>query len=347
VREIFDRVGIEQRAAGAFDVGSMSPAEFVDIGGDSIYPPLLATTSIVVVGERIPVSYFQQDFAIDDPFADIALAGYGYHFVRDVLEFEVVAERGFRHYLNEPNVTAVTVRLSEIDSQAGAVTTGIDLVHRSFGSIPIEGTTGSTHPQVLAGVFSHVAERSTVEGTAGRLDQFPPMQFFSVGRVFEEARTQGIAVRLIEPGAAPTDFAISDRAKILIGEATGAGYAVIVPERPVALNGKSLTGWWQLDPRTGVIWDRMETGRGDQFFERLIMQIKTELKKGEFKRLGSCMYALITFVALGVLAVYATQGIFDRAPPWVRKGALVTGLLTSANIAKEGLACISLPSVSL
>jgi hypothetical protein len=263
IREVFDRVGVDRRAAGAIDLASLPPVELTDdpkLG--HVFSPLEAVWVVGVVGGRIPGSYFEQDYAIENPEADMALLVFGYHAARDRLQIEVAAGHGYRWYHDEPNLTAAIVAPVAVGREQFAISASLDVIHQGYGLVPITGETPTVHPLVLAGVLAHVAEVAGTDAAEELTPEAPPPES-SVAHVFEEAARAGLAIRTVTPETTDlSTLAVSDIAKARIGEALAAGYLVVVPERAVTLDGVEQVGWWQVDPDTGRTFDLMENGRG-------------------------------------------------------------------------------------
>ncbi|HEY8447468.1 MAG TPA: transglutaminase family protein [Thermomicrobiales bacterium] len=313
-RMIFDRVDPAARLAGTFDATAIPPIEMVtneELG--EVYPPLLTTMTIAVVGSLVPGSYYDQDYSIADTRADLANMAHGYHYARAGLEMELMDETGYRFYPNAPNVTMVTLTPTQIgDAEDGRLAATLDLVHQAVGAAPIAGASPAVHPSVVAGVLAHVAERATVGELVTVMPSPTPVSYISVGRLFDEARTAGIALQTLHPGTTPAGVDFSARAQALIEEALSAGYLVVVPERPVTLDGRALTGWWQVDPRTGETFDRMEMGGSQDSVEYMIML--GELFEGIYhlKKLAYCLVAAVGVIGgilMAIGAVSSTPGL--------------------------------------
>jgi hypothetical protein len=120
----------------------------------------------------------------------------------------------------------------------------------------------------------------------------------------------------LQPGTTPAGVDASPEGVAQIAEALAAGYLVIVPERPVPLDGQPLTGWWQVDPQTGETFDRMASGGSQESAEYMI--ILGEIFKAIYaaKKLAACLVAIVGAVA-GVLmlvgAVESTPGLLFAA----------------------------------
>jgi hypothetical protein len=262
-REVFDRIGVDRRAAGDFDLESLPPVDIIDTPElGRTFLPLEAVWLIGVVGGRVPASYFAQDYSVPDVQADMALLVHGYHATRDVLQVEVAADRGYRWYHDEPNLTATVVVPVEIADDKYRTSASLDILHQGYGLVELDGERPAVHPEVLAGVLAHVAERVGADAGAA-LAPDSPTPAGSVVQVFEEAAKAGLEIRTFTSEASDLDgLDVSDVARARIAEALAAGYVVIVPERAVDLDGTDQVGWWQVDPSTGKTFDLMENGRG-------------------------------------------------------------------------------------
>jgi hypothetical protein len=306
-RVIFDRVDPSDRAAGSFDPTTLPPIELTPAGEDfgDVYLPLLTTTTLAVVGHQVPGSYFDQDFTITDPRADLANVAFAQHFVRSALEIEQTSEIGHRFFPNEANVTGLTLSPVQIAaSENGRLNAIIDIFHQAYGATPIDGTTATAHPAIISGVLSHLAERAVFGELVSVYPTPEGRVFLSVGRVFEEAKKAGIPLTTLQPGTTPANIDVSPRAVNLITEALDAGYIVIVPERGVPLDGTPYTGWWQIDPRTGETFDRTETGGSQDLAEESILL--GELLEGIHKIASMTMCVIgVVFGAIAVLDAIA------------------------------------------
>jgi hypothetical protein len=322
VREIFDRVGSAQRQLATVDPAAVAPVALVEDGpAAGRYPPLTAVWSIGVVNGMVPAAYFGEAPQSGDQLADLSRIVHTYHYGRDVVSQSRTPTTGFRAYRDEPNVTAFVMAKTPT---AGAVaeTATFDILHRGSAVRPLAGGSGpaGAHPLLNEGVLAHVIERAMVEVSAVMPAELalPAGSSTGVGRVFEEAARQGIATAVLRPGEAdPARLAIGEGARALIAAALEAGLVVIVPERPVALDGQERIGWWLVDPATGATEDQMDDGRG--------------VEMGEYARLlgFALCTASMTFAGFAAYAIFAAaaeaaQGTDPSGT--VRAAKVLTGL---------------------
>jgi hypothetical protein len=298
VREVFDRVGADQRAIGPVDPASVPPVELVAAGDpETSYLPLAGLWSISVVSGAVPGRYFDRDLEAELGFADLAAVPHAYHFAQSVFALRDTALPGHRFYADEPNLTAFVLRPTGVQADRQTATTGLDLLHRSFAAVPLADSASGTHPLLALGVLSHAIEHAMIESGGEAPLNLPIETVSGVSRIFEEARRQGVGTLVLNSSAAGAALPeVGEAARQRIREALTAGYVVIVPERPVNLNGVERTGWWQVDPATGVTVDQMDDGGGAVNVEMLFIWVKVSF----------CMMGI---VLLGVALVYATTAV--------------------------------------
>jgi large repetitive protein len=321
-RVIFDRVGFEQRAAAEasgtpIDVTTIPAVELVNLPDEgAVFPPMTAILGLAVVSSQVPSWYLDPARVNVDDLTNISLSLHGYHMTRDRLSIESLAPKGYRYFNSAPNVTSFVFRPdSVVEGQEPSLTIEADLIHRNASVVPVSGIAAEVNAEVLAGVMAHVVERVSLETTnwasdyqTERPDQSPAA--VSVGRVFEEAEKQQVAITVLQPSSAEADsLAVSEQARARIKQALGAGFVVIVPESSVTIDGTPVSGWWQVDPATGSTLDRMENGRGSVLLGSVIF-----LQTGEevgllasilrvvraYQKLGMCISAIVLAVS-GIL----------------------------------------------
>lgn len=334
-RTIFDRIGAARRATGQVVAEDVEPAALVEIEGvGSTFQPLLGVTILSIGGARVPAAIaVQQEFQVDDLMADLSLLGVGYQSLLDSFLVDHLIPRGTTLYPHAPNITAVTIGVSGADDGDPDFVLGIDLVHRAFGFAPVADRPMAGHPGMLAGVLSHVAERAVLDGSwvADLGGSALPAVERGVGRVFEEADRQGVEVLTILPDESASrrlPANVSPEIVSLLQMAGAAGLIVIVPERPVDLDGTPAIGWWLVDPVTGTVRDQFETGQGAtlvEYAQRVVNFLYGPLSK--FRSLG-CAIAFVGL--LGSVLAYggAVAAAYDAASnPTATTAAKVSAVL--------------------
>jgi hypothetical protein len=323
VREIFDRVGSAQRQLATVDPAAVAPVELVEDGpAAGTFLPLTEVWSIGVVSGTVPAAYFGEAPQSGDQLADLSRIVHTYHYGRDVVSQSRTPTTGFRAYRDEPNVTAFVMTKTAATAGAVTETATFDILYRGSAVRPLAGGSGpaGAHPLLTEGVLAHVIERAMVEVSAVMPAELalPAGSSTGVGRIFEEAARQGIATVVLRPGEAdPARLAIGEGARALIAAALEAGLVVIVPERPVALDGEERIGWWLVDPATGATEDQMDDGRG--------------VEMAEYARaLGVALCAAsMTFAGFAAYAIFAAAAeAAQGADPsgTVRAAKVLTGL---------------------
>ena len=347
VREVFDRIGPERRAAGDVDATSIAPIELTDIGeGEPGYLPLMALTRILVAGHDVPGGYFAQDYAVPDAEADLALPLYGHHYARAGLAIDRLPQIGHRLFLDAPNVTAQVLapRLGDDGSVQGEAT--LDLIHQALAAAPTGQAEPGSQPRLYAGILNQVAEQTLVEAGARRAAEIgQPVSVASVGKVFEAAGQQGVPIRTLLPGTGDPAPAVSPAAGTRIAEALAAGYVVVAPGRAVVIDGREVVGWWQVDPATGEAFDVLENGRGAALLgpmnEDAVPRVVIVVRNAPvYKKVGACAVAagIGTGMALGGFGVAAAGLATGNNAVAAVFGGVATG---GSGLALGALLCLS------
>ena len=302
-RQIFDRVGASARASGTFDPATLSPVQLVDLDAETKgeFPPCRTVHSFAVVGGSVSGDYFSQDFARNDAFANAAVVGHLYHYIRDALNAQLSFPAGTRPFCDAPNVTSYSVVPLATVSGSLNLSVAVDIWRRSFGTQALQGATATTPAAVLAGVVSEVAERVTFGEGLPPDPSRPAATPLSVGRIFEEAAKQGIAVQAMRGSGLPAGTPYPPDTAARMAEALSAGNVVIAPAQLVAIDGNPRLGWWLVDPTTGRTADELDDGRGPEAAEYSI-PLTTEGKVvGFFERMAMCAstYAIAASIFLG------------------------------------------------
>lgn len=300
-REIFDRVGATARASGTFDPATLTPVQLVDLDPDTTneFPPCRTVHSFAIVGGSVGGSYFAQDFAANDAFANAAVIGHLCHYIRDTLNAQLAYAQGTRPFCDAPNITSYSVVPQASAGATPTLSLALDIWQRSFGIQQVADVTASVPAGVLAGVMSEVAERVTW-GEGLPVDPSQPLPTpVSVGRLFEEAATQGIAIAAILGPSLPANSPYAPETAARIQAALTAGSVVIAPVQPVLIDGTPRLGWWLVDPLTGRTADEMDDGRGDAEYA---LPLTAEGKAVTFfERMALCAstYAVAASLLLG------------------------------------------------
>jgi hypothetical protein len=302
-RQIFDRVGASARASGSFDPATLTPVELVDLDPQttSEFPPCRTVHSFAIVGGSVSGGYFAQDFANNDAFANAAIMGHLYHYIRDTLNAQLSFPQGTRPFCDAPNVTSYSVVPQASGSGTATLSVGLDIWHRSFGVQALQGASATTPSGVLAGVVSEVAERVTWGEGLPPDPSRPVTAPLSVGRIFEEAVKQGIAIVAIQGPSLPAVTPYPTDTAVRIQAALSDGNVVIAPAQLVAIDGNPRLAWWLVNPLTGRTADEFDDGRGVEAGEETIPLTAEGKAVGFFERLAMCAstYAVAASLLLG------------------------------------------------
>ncbi len=303
-RELFDRAGEEARATGTIDLSTLGLVDLVALpDGTHGYLPLLGINTLTVTTSVLPISAQLARADPADPVDGLSVVNGAYTALRDSLAAQLPGAAPFRLFLDRPNVALVSQTPIALEGSDATLENVVDLLHRGFRPVPL-ASGAAHHPLVVAGIVSHIAERTLLGdgGTAPVAGNQMPI--VSVGRLFETALMRDIPIHTLLPGASADDLAVSARAKRRIGAATAAGLAVIVPERSIELDGVPLAGWWEVDLSSGLALDRMETGRGEGEYAMLLRIARVAYK---FLTTGHCVGAA-GLAAVAALMMGAVDG---------------------------------------
>jgi transglutaminase-like putative cysteine protease len=265
-RPMFDRLDPTARAADEPDLSTIAPVDLVRLpDGRETFAPLATVTVLDVTSGTLP-----NTLALNDAEAAAlldTLHGFAPSYValRDGLLLERAADLGWWAYPDGPNVTAFVFSSAEPADGEAPVIVSADLIHRAMAWAAVAaGPSGSTHPGVLLGAVDQVAERMILDPTLIGSGVAGIVPGPNVGRVFEVAAEQGVAVRPLTPEntGALSELDLSSGAAALIAGHLAAGLIVVVPAAPVEVDGARLSGWWLIDPETGRTTDQLEDGRG-------------------------------------------------------------------------------------
>jgi hypothetical protein len=289
-RVVFDRVAAEQRATGEIDVTSLAPIELVDTGEElgEVYIPLAGLTGVSVGSHALPPAFFAPT---NLPEAGKVLDHItrSYFYVRDLMRLDMVDDLGAAIFADEPGVVAFTATPDESVGGAQRYSVSIDIVHVHDVAVPFAADGSAAQPLMRSGTIDHAVERLLLEGSLTLLPEPPEAAIASVDRLFEEAAAQGIDLVALQPGggADPPDIGVA--AGALVQAALDAGRVVVLPARPVDLDGTPRIGWWEVDPTSGRTIDRLDTGGSVDLLEyALLIQSRVE-QMACFIGLGACV----------------------------------------------------------
>ncbi len=295
-RPVFDRIGPVARAGGTVDLATVPPVQLVDVGSGTPdeFLPLTALRSIAVVGGPVGGAYLADPGRASDASSALSLLANAYHFSRDGLATAKAIPMGVRPVIDAPNITSFTMAAAEDDSGAHRLRLEVDILHRSFLTLPVSDVPAAAVPAVVAGVVSHIAESLMLGSNLGP-DTDEVSSAVSVADVFEAAVAAGIAPVLIR-SALPSDTPYPPAVRALMDAATDEGMVLIAPSRPVALGGSDRVGWWQVDPATGRTTDQMDDGRGEMTEDAIILDMDARVFFC-FVRWGGIAFAAATIAA--------------------------------------------------
>jgi hypothetical protein len=293
-RTLFDRLPAELRASGTRVAAEVETAAIVNLGpafGDG-FLPLEQILSLSIATGEIPVSFFAQNLALPDFYADLGLVAHGHNFGRGMFDLQMAAPGGYRVYLDRPNVTGYWLAIDAVNPDEATTlgSSGLDLIQQHLAVAPIEGEAAvTTHPLLAAGVASQVVERLMLEPTPEQIAS-GVVSRPGVGRLMEAATAAGQAIVVLTPTSEPPAFEHYPLdSRVRIGRLLEDGMIVIAPDGPVTIDGAEVLGWWIVDPATGSTYDMMADGSGGEGAEYGGTTTVSEAATPGFRFLGLCI----------------------------------------------------------
>jgi hypothetical protein len=239
--EVFDRIGLEARAATSLDAVPIKPFEQVL----AEYTPMSALWQVgLFVGESLAPE------AIDDePLSDLSTA--------DLSRLLDGLLRSFpslhRHLGGRPDFPMIVLAglTDEITTQGDAGNRLLlDAVH--VPALRADGPLAAAR-DAQAVIGAEAILTGLLGLTSQSLDE-------SAG-VFRAARAASSPLILLAPGDPIAIAGASPEALIRMGERLGAGYSLLTPASAPSAGGSTSTAWWVIDPSTGIVRDEHESGR--------------------------------------------------------------------------------------
>jgi hypothetical protein len=325
-RPVFDRVGLAMRASGPLDPSSLEPVSLVQLEPDTPpdYLPAQTTHWLTVHTGIIGGEELHTRLQGSQGMAAFHAVVHGYNVFREAAFATLALPEGDRLFLDAPNIVSLTIEQEYEDGSGLSVRPGLDIWHRSYGTLPVAGVAPAPSAPMTGGVLAHVAER-LLFGDPLR-DPTDERTAASVGAVFDAARRDGIPVLA---GRGPDDLdrlAFAADAKARLAEQLAAGLVAIVPERPVRLHGSERVGWWLIDPRTGRVSDQLDDGRGGGGMPgRVVIHVRTVEAAPSLLRLGTCVAAGAIIAVTGAFAGIAAVGGLAGDLPYILGGGIPTG----------------------
>jgi hypothetical protein len=262
-RTIFDRIDPVQRAAGSIDLTTIESMD--GPAGDRVRAAINSFTMIDVacadVPPPFPLSRRQELF-----FGGLTYFSASFYSLRNSLGFDWGSRLGWHPVLTAPNSVALRFQPEDPEQADAPVLVEADLLHQARGWRQTETLApAGVSPWIARGVVDQVAERLVLDPGLWMTDAAASgiVPGMSAGLIFETAADKKVPIVALDPSAAqPADLAAyPDAAQVRITAALDAGMWVIVPGKPVAIDGQDALAWWLVDAATGRITDQLPDGR--------------------------------------------------------------------------------------
>lgn len=341
-RALFDRVDAAARARGAVDPQAIAPVEIVkSADGSSTVRGLQSMWIYAVEGAHFPAVLAGADPITARIFGAIQLLPQGFPTLRPALMLEHEVSRGFRSYVEIPNLTGFTISQDTSPPSVHA-----DLLSQRLAVRPLKGggvAAGLPPPLLVAGVTNQIAEQllftappSSGSGAAGATPA-TATEVNDSGSLLAAVEAQGIGWRVIArsdqlSGLPPQ---VGARLKPVLA----AGEVVVLPVRPVTVKGVDRYVWWIVDPKTGRAHDQLDDGTGSAGQRArvpralagpmeeditIVEKIPAGAAEG-YRRLAVCVAAVCGGVSMSLAMVAAGIGYATATSALGKIGAVVGG----------------------
>ena len=289
--ELFDRIGVAARAAGDEASAELEPLD--EVAGE--YAPAATVWQIgLLVGEATAAEAAEVG-ALDLSSID----SYAQQIDAQLRTFPAMhRDMGGRGTFPALLIASLGPAL---DPDGQPVTSlAFDAAYIPSGPAPDEQAAALDAVAVMAAERMLGAVAGADDGTAG-----------DSGAILDGAWADGIELVSLAPGEGADVVTASPRALARIGARLQDGYSVLVPERPVSVDGVPASAWWAIDPATGVVRDEHENGRHSESAEYTINTGQSLSTMDRFRRFG-CRIARP--VATAALLLFLGTGAGGGSP---------------------------------
>jgi hypothetical protein len=303
-RTVFDRLPAHVRHGGEPTVDAVEPIELVDLDGtgSTDFVPMLGIEAFSIATGPTSAAAILASLPGDE-LGTFALA---YHGLRDAMGARMAIDAGARTFVDGPNIVSFSLGV-DLAAQRPTYHVGLDIWHRDHGILPLAGPSMTVaEAQLIAGVTGHIAEQVALESLA--VSGGAERRAIGVGALFEAAALEGIPTIVLH-GAVPDSMPYDPMATALIEEAVGSGDVVIIPAQPVIIDDRESSGWWRVDPTSGVTADVMDDASGSEIAEY-------EVQVGEKIRRYQCTGAYAKSVMAQLVDIAFLVGSIEASSMW-------------------------------
>ena len=280
--QVFDRIGVEARAAGNAESAEVRPLAEVS-GGQS---DLLAMWQIgLLLGEvRAPEG---AGTGLADPTSADGVAASTDAWLR-------IFPAAY-HDLGGRGVGPTVLLAGMIDALAAdgepASRVVLDALH-----VP------GPHELDAAGIASDAQAVVAAEALMLDLLELPDVPLGDAAAVFEAVHDQGIGLTWLAPGDDPAIPGASAAAQARMQQQLAAGQSLLTPMFAPSLSGVTTTAWWTRDPASGLLRDEHESGRHQVMAEETVQTEQSITWAERYRRLA-CRYSGVVALAASLLFI--------------------------------------------
>ena len=228
-----------------------------------------------------------------------AIAGLEFARLADPAVADIESNLRVKLFYDQPRI----IITSSAGQPDGTIETSIDLRTTEAQAVVYPGQSAQAEfsAQWIKGVIESYYETEIAARLAGDIP-------VSTARLFDELHTQGSMPVLITPETMDfLDLYYSDRQAVAYArQALLEGKHILIPPGPVLLDGKEITGWWEIDPQTGETISLLENGQHTAALEYIAILLEFWDALDDAKDLQEATAKMWTCIAESV--VPALQG---------------------------------------
>jgi hypothetical protein len=181
-------------------------------------------------------------------------------------------------YLGSINVANLRTHIDEDGEGKFLLRRTFDVVNNSISVSPGSKISPAS-VRINQGVVDTLTEALVVPG---------PKPHMNVSNLVDLAKNQGVDWRLVKNSEDKNweRWRLSEDTRQRIQDSLSGGWSVVIPERPLVIEGKARLGWWRVDPHNGETLGVMDTG---------FHQDTTEYSEQQWQTIrGNCTKAINT-----------------------------------------------------
>lgn len=169
-------------------------------------------------------------------------------------------------FLGSPNIVNLRTRIAKGADGGFLLRRTFDIVKNDISIVP-QAKLSPAEMRLTQGVADTAAEAMVIPG---------PRPHTNLYSLIDAAKGQGIGWRLVKDSQDKgwEKWRLSEDVRVRIEQSFRNGWAVVVPERPLVLEGKPRLGWWRVNLQNGETLGVMDSGFHQEETEYTVQEMK-------------------------------------------------------------------------